>query len=1019
MAITYVNDLRLSEMGTGDNSGTWGTVTNTNLELIGEAFGFGTEAITTNADTHTSTIADGSTDPVRAMYVKYTGTLDSTCTITIGPNTVNKFYYIENGTSGSQDIVISQGSGANVTIPAGDVKAVYLDGAGSGAAVTDAFSSLNVGSFTSNGASTITTADNTAQLTLISTDADANAGPKLKLRRNSASPADDDLIGAIDWTGENSDGDEHDFLNLTARMRDVTAGNEDVAYAWTAYLAGTGREVQSFVNTDASAASMVFNEDSQDIDFRVESNGQTHMLFVDGGNDGVAIGTDTVDGGPLTVQTGNSHATAPTFQSTGTTQLFLKDTDAATDNKYWGFQVSGGSLNIITCDDDKAGGFVTPLELDQTDIKIGTGADLITNTASGTTNTRIGTNAGDSIVASNAGVNNIMIGLNAGTAIDSGDTNIAIGIEALETEDDHANNIAIGYQALHVQDAGVDGYNIAIGYQAGLDNTTGIRNIMIGASAGAQASTATSHTAVGYNAGGGVSANPLTGNENTCLGYEAGKAIEGTTANNTFVGSQSGLATTTGYENVAIGYRAMYGNVQGRHNVAIGVQALDVSNPSSAGSQYNVAVGAYSGLANSTGLENVFIGGLSARNNTTANYNVMIGYSVGYNATTAGNSVFIGNAAAQGVDGNKLTGDNNTAVGKSAGFKLQGAATDNTFLGREAGKLVTEGIQNVFVGSTAGDATENASDNVAVGYDALGANVGGQNNVAIGTRALRDATVSSGNIYNTAVGSNAGRNQSSGIQNTYVGGAAGIHTLTNNYTTFLGVNAGYGGAGSELTGHFNTALGYESGFKLITSATKNTFVGTYSGYFNGTTSTANGITTGANNTCIGYAAYPSSATVSDEFTLGDSNISNLRCNDTSISSLSDERDKTNIVDVPLGLDFIKKLRPVAFDWNRRDGTQEGKKDFGFIAQELKTAQDATDYADHMRLVHAGTILVPDNENSNATEDENGMPIRDVSGTEQECLEADPMKTYPVLVKAVQELSTALDAALARIAVLEG
>ena len=141
------------------------------------------------------------------------------------------------------------------------------------------------------GNATITTADNTAQLTLVSTDADANAGPILKLRRNSASPADNDLIGAIDWTSENSSGDEHDFLNLTARMRDVTAGSEDVAYAWTAYLNGTGREIQSFVNTDASAASMVFNEDSQDIDFRVESNGNANMLFVDGGNNAVGIGT--------------------------------------------------------------------------------------------------------------------------------------------------------------------------------------------------------------------------------------------------------------------------------------------------------------------------------------------------------------------------------------------------------------------------------------------------------------------------------------------------------------------------------------------------------------------------------------------------------------------------------------------------------------------------------------------------------------------------------------------------------
>ena len=141
---TYVNDLRLKEIATGDESGTWGTSTNTNLELIGEAFSFGTEAITTNADTHTTTIADGSTDPGRSIYLKYTGTLDSACTITIGPNTVSKLWFIENGTSGSQNIIISQGSGANVTIPAGDVKAVYSDGAGSGAAIVDAFASLSV-----------------------------------------------------------------------------------------------------------------------------------------------------------------------------------------------------------------------------------------------------------------------------------------------------------------------------------------------------------------------------------------------------------------------------------------------------------------------------------------------------------------------------------------------------------------------------------------------------------------------------------------------------------------------------------------------------------------------------------------------------------------------------------------------------------------------------------------------------------------------------------------------------------
>ena len=145
MASAYTNDLRLEEVATGEQSGSWGDTTNTNLELIAEALGFGTEGITTNADTHTTTVADGATDPGRAIYIKYTGTLDSTCTITIGPNSMSRLHFIENATSGSQDIAISQGSGANVTIKNGAVKAVLLDGAGSGAAVTDALIDLDVG----------------------------------------------------------------------------------------------------------------------------------------------------------------------------------------------------------------------------------------------------------------------------------------------------------------------------------------------------------------------------------------------------------------------------------------------------------------------------------------------------------------------------------------------------------------------------------------------------------------------------------------------------------------------------------------------------------------------------------------------------------------------------------------------------------------------------------------------------------------------------------------------------------
>ena len=99
-----------------------------------------------NADTHATTVADATSDAGRAIYIIYTGTLDSACTITIGPDTLKRVHIIKNGTSGSQNILIKQGSGggAAVTIPPGDTKVVSLDGGGSSAIVTDVFASLSV-----------------------------------------------------------------------------------------------------------------------------------------------------------------------------------------------------------------------------------------------------------------------------------------------------------------------------------------------------------------------------------------------------------------------------------------------------------------------------------------------------------------------------------------------------------------------------------------------------------------------------------------------------------------------------------------------------------------------------------------------------------------------------------------------------------------------------------------------------------------------------------------------------------
>ena len=140
MASTFVNNLRLTELGTGDASGTWGNTTNTNLELIGQALGFGTRAIA-NASTDNITIADGASDSDRAMYLKLTGG-GQACTVTLLPNTVSKLWILENNTNST--LTFTQGSGANVAILAGQTKAIATDGGAGSAIVYEVFTDLNL-----------------------------------------------------------------------------------------------------------------------------------------------------------------------------------------------------------------------------------------------------------------------------------------------------------------------------------------------------------------------------------------------------------------------------------------------------------------------------------------------------------------------------------------------------------------------------------------------------------------------------------------------------------------------------------------------------------------------------------------------------------------------------------------------------------------------------------------------------------------------------------------------------------
>jgi hypothetical protein len=136
---TYVNNLRLKEITTGDEDGTWGTSTNTNLELITDGFSYGTKQMSADAN-ETFTMPDATADATRGFYLKITsaGALTATREVTLGPNTVSKVWLIENATTGSQIITIKQGSGATVNVANGSKVMIVTDGAGAGAAVIDA-----------------------------------------------------------------------------------------------------------------------------------------------------------------------------------------------------------------------------------------------------------------------------------------------------------------------------------------------------------------------------------------------------------------------------------------------------------------------------------------------------------------------------------------------------------------------------------------------------------------------------------------------------------------------------------------------------------------------------------------------------------------------------------------------------------------------------------------------------------------------------------------------------------------
>ena len=182
MASSYTANNGIEKIGTGEQAGTWGATTNTNFDILDRAIN-GVGAITLSGTTHTLTTTDGALSDGHFKVLVFGGTLSSTNTVTISPNDQDKLYFVFNNTSGSQSVIIKQGSGATVTVGNGKTAIVYADGAGSGAAVAQ----IETGSDEFTEDVTMKTGD----------------GALLTLQTSDTTVGDGDVLGALQFQAPN------------------------------------------------------------------------------------------------------------------------------------------------------------------------------------------------------------------------------------------------------------------------------------------------------------------------------------------------------------------------------------------------------------------------------------------------------------------------------------------------------------------------------------------------------------------------------------------------------------------------------------------------------------------------------------------------------------------------------------------------------------------------------------------------------------------------------------------------
>jgi hypothetical protein len=687
MASTYVNDLRLNEMATGDGSGTWGTTTNTNLELIGESMGYGTEAVA-DASTHTITMADGATDGFRCTLLRLTGG-GQACTVTLAPNTLSHTWVIRNTTSYA--LTFTQGSGANVIIAAGLAKIVTTDGLGSGAVVYECLEDLELG-----GTLTVGIDDTGQDVKFFG----ATSGAYMLWDES----ADDlKLVGAAGFTVA-GDIDVDGTANLDVVDID---GAVDMAstLAVAGVLTGASLDISGDIDIDGTS-----NLDIVDVDGAV--NFAADVTFADGAD-------------IITASAGTSNFRAG-VNSGNTIE-------------------SGGNYNV--CVGDEAG---TAITTGDNNVAVGYAAldattTLGNNTAVG--HSALGANTGQNnvavgvsaLVANTTANDNVAVGGHAGAANTTGTKNVAFGQSAFYTNTTGDKNTALGKDALLANTTADD--NTAVGYASLTANTTGTLNVAVGVSALDANTTGSYNTGVGENALGANS----TGEVNTAFGANA-LLLNTTAGQNTAVGTNALYSNTTGTNNTSLGHNSLDANTTANNNTAIGQSSLTTSTTAI----NNTALGYNTGAAVTTGDRNVLIGAGAGDVCTTAQYNVGIGNDALGSCTTGSSNTGVGinvfaavttganNTAVGGTALDTLTtANNNTAVGWGAGTAISTGA-ENVCIGYAAGDAITTGGEIICIGDRTDPQNVDDDVEIVIGASLTGA---GDNTFAFGKTSV-------GRIYN-------------------------------------------------------------------------------------------------------------------------------------------------------------------------------------------------------------------------------------------------------------------------------